>query len=952
MIADQNPLETRLFPAVRPYALIERARLTERLSLDDPAKLTLVTAPAGFGKTTLLYQWYERLRGSDAVTAWLSVETSEAKTRNLLKAIGVACGDAMPHLTTEIDNLLHARRSAPVDEAIAAFAKAVVAMRRPLVLFIDDFHFAESAGSRRLISGLIARTPPSCLLVMASRRVPDLDLATARAYGQLREMTAEDLRFETTEAQALLSTLGRSPITASTAHVINDRTEGWAAALQLVALAAKNDLVAADLDLAMTELTAAGNAPWPMPERAAHPVARQAPVDDRNGRITDRLFDSARQDLGRFLTANVFARQTAEIQDFLLRTAVLNRFCAGLCAALTGRGDCQELLEELAAANLFLTPLDSWQRWFRYHHLFRQYLLELAEERFPGQSQALKLSASAWCEEHGVANDAIDYAMDAGAFDRAADLVAYYARQTIYRGSMPQIVQWLERLPKHVWQSRLDLCLYNAWAAFHINRPSVARTAYALASDRFKTFLAEGRLTHRDRRSLEQEMRVIAAGVSISCDDKATVLADVDHEPDETIDNYDWVAGAFGNIAALALIEVSRFADAMERLHRARKCLKRAESPIGVVYSFAFEGLVCELQGHLHRAATLYQKAEGTAWLPSGDSCAAGVAAARVLRAGVLYEWNRIAAAESLLAPNLPLVEECGPPEILVRGHLIMARVLAAQGRLPEALSVADKAEALCRQRPFPERISAVTETRLFILTAYQSDLGDYSAPAEPVPMMPLHWSRPECQPLLGQARRLIALERYSEALRLVLGLGRLAESAGRKSRRIECLLLEARAQQGRGHLDSALDCVDRAVGLAAMDGFTRRFIDEGLTIARLLDVLQSRWQAEPRLITVPILRFIRRLGQEFEAQRSMRHHRSHNDADSQQAVSQAIQPLSAKERAVLRLLAGGARNDAIAEQLSISVNTVKWHLKSVYAKLAVENRTQAANLARKIGIS
>ncbi len=871
----------------------------------------MVTAPAGFGKTTLLYQWYAELQRQGMAASWLSLEEGDDDPHLFLAHLIQSLQQESPELGVAALQLLRARRRLDPQEALVSMLNDLTRDQRQRCLVIDDLHFAATAEVTALLTAALNRSPPQLAWVIGSRIRPDLDFASLRGYGLLREVTAADLRFSSDEAQTLLATVSGQEVGAELAANINDAADGWATGLQLVGLSADPGFGLVDWQRGTTGGSDTADA--------------------------TAAFAGARDDLGRFLTRHVFDRQSEAIQSFLLHSAVATYLSASLCAALTGRGDSAEVLSDLEHAGLFITPLDRQRRLYRYHHLFRDYLLDLLESRHPGLRQSLLARASHWAEEHDEQADAVNYALDAGLFDRAADLVSRYALGTIRRGGMPQVAQWMRRLPQDVWQRRIDLSLFNVWALFHSNEPETARAALQQAKAVVADSIAQGHLSPEDATARGRELALLEAGVAITEDDPAAVIAQIDASPEAEAQDSDWLLGTINNIAGYALTRLSRFEDAAARLDAALRHHRRGGSPVGIVWARSFRGLLALAQGQLHAAAAQFQSAEdqGRA-LTSGETIGC-VAAAQGYRAAVLYEWDRLEVAEDLIRSNIPLLVDCGPPENLIGPRLVLARIEAAKGAHGAALGLIEDAAAICRDRPFPGLAPLVRYERDRLL-ARQGD--QIAAAAVDSAAIPPAWNAAQCLPQLARCRAWLNAGAPDQAAALAARLKHAASVSGRRGRWLEIVLIEAIAQDAAGQRQRALSTLAGALPFAEAEGYLRPFLDEGPAMAGLVTALSN---SGGTAALAPYLASLR--------------DRLHNEPPTPQrpaADTEGAGPtetLSSRERDILRLMAMGKRNGDISSMLNISPNTVKWHLKNIFSKLMVANRTEASAAARRMGL-
>src|SRR5215218_789795 len=416
-------------PALRP-GLVARHELVARLVADRERRLTLLCAPAGWGKSTLLSAWCASPQETRPF-AWLLLDPADSDpVRFWSYAIG-AIRSVRPELGTASLAALRSARRDLVDVVVAPLINELVALGAPLVLVLDDYHLVRGEPIHASLAFLLRHLPATLHLAIASRVDPPLPVAALRAAGQLNEVPAADLRFDEAEAEELLNgslALGLDP---ADVELVRARTEGWAAGLQLAALSARS-------------------------------------IDDphefaRNFAGSDRL-------IGDYLR-DVLAEEPPVVRDFLLQTSILERLCAPLCDVVTGRGDSSERLEAVEGANLFLVSLDTRREWYRYHHLFRELLRHELMRTAPGLAPELHRRASAWHREHGSVDEAIAHATAAGDFAQAGELIARHWRPVWSHGQFETVVRWIDALPRDAVLADARLCLARGWAALYLDDP-------------------------------------------------------------------------------------------------------------------------------------------------------------------------------------------------------------------------------------------------------------------------------------------------------------------------------------------------------------------------------------------------------------------------------------------------------------------------------------------------
>ncbi len=434
-------LVTKLHPPVVPAQIVARDRLFGQLRSGRDRRLSLVACPAGFGKSTLLAAWRES-ESAERPVAWVTVDEGDDDAVVLWSHVVEALARACPAL--DRDTLAPLVAAAPLLEVVLPRLVNALAEQPEVVLVLDDFHRLTAHSTRESVAWFVERLPASVQLVLCTRTDPALPLGVLRARGQLLELRADDLRFTTDEAAEFLNERLDLQLATHDVELLVARTEGWPAGIYLAAL------------------SLAGS-------------------DDRPGLV--RAFDGTSAHVVDFLASEVLAAHGPELQRFMLRTAVLERFCAPLCRAVVGEPGSSGALQELARTNLFLLPLDDGGRWFRFHHLFAQILRVELERREPDLVPTLHLRAYEWHSEHGTADEAIHHAVSAGAYPEAGRLITESWVHYANVGRTASVAEWLRRFPDEIVDGDARLLLVKAWVAALRGRGEVMRTAVRRARE-------------------------------------------------------------------------------------------------------------------------------------------------------------------------------------------------------------------------------------------------------------------------------------------------------------------------------------------------------------------------------------------------------------------------------------------------------------------------------------
>jgi len=946
-------LTTKFFIPTARADRVARPRLLARLAevLQPGRKLALLCAPAGFGKTSLLADWVSHAMPAAAVPAgasdtspernaplravtWLSLDPSDDDSIRFWTYVLAALNTLRPGIGEMLLTALAATQPPPLDVVLTTLINALATEpvdAVPCVLVLDDYHLISQPTIHDQLQFLVERLPPSLRVVLASRADPPLPLARWRARNELVELRAADLRFSTEEAAAFLTEVMGLGLEPAEVAALEARTEGWIAGLHLAGLAMRDRS-----DLPGFVATFTGS----------------------NRFVVD------------FLAEEVFRRQPPQLQSFLLQTSILERMCGPLCDEVVeanGRASRhldggfatnstvsgQDTLEHLERANLFTVRLDDERRWYRYHHLFHAVLRERLRVELDREAvAALHRRASRWLADHKLIPEAVEHALAAADYRRAAELIEQDGLWMIARGQRSQVLTWLEVLPAELCHERPRLGHLHAVILIQTNQTAAGEAVLARVERDLASIPSE-----EERRTLRARVLVSRAVLSWYTGDPAAGIRCAELALEllpETTAMSRTVATAY---AASAYRLTGDVTPASERRMREAVTLGRdLARDIGQVSPYAVPviglGRMHVLQGKRRQAAACFEQARDLLSTPierwSGHGALSDIARAELLR-----EQNDLDEAERLLRQGLELME--GPiaagAENLLSGSLALARLLQARGDGRGALTALDAFDELSRQRAFYPGLLAQSAAGRAQLSLAQGDLAAATRWAESAGLSPEdEISFPRESEYLTLARVLIAQDRVEPALRLLQRRLVAAEADERWGSAIGILVLQALAHEASGNRSAALSSLERALSLAAPEGYVRSFVDEGPAMLGLLHEARER-----RIFTD----YVDRLLSAFEGETAPRDGVDVNlkpaaeirDLDGESPVAPLAEPISEREIEVLRLIAAGCSNQEIADTLVIALGTVKKHINNLYGKLAVSSRTQAILRARALDL-
>ena len=905
-------LATKLYLPAPVPGFVPRPRLVGRLEEGLGRGLTLVCAPAGSGKTALLADWARHRRPP---VAWLSLDAGDNDPARFWRHAAAAVDRVRPGVAERLAPLLGPPAPPSFDGLAAALSNELAQASDRVLLVLDDYHLVEGQPVHASVRFLLEHRPPALHLLLASRADPPLPLARLRARGQLAEVRAADLRFSTEEAAAMLrEAVGpEAPLPDAAVAALASRTEGWAAGLQLAGLSLRGQADVAGFVAA---------------------------------------FSGSHRYVLDYLTEEVLERQPEPVRRFLLETSVLERLSGPLCDAVVGRDDGQRLLERVEQANLFLVPLDEVRGWWRYHHLFADLLRARLQRADPGRVPELHRAAAAWFERHGPAGDAVQHAVAAGEAAWAARLVERHGDEVLLRSEGATLERWLAALPAEVVASRPRLLLAQAILALVGGRVEAVQAPLDAAERAFAEAADEP-----FEPSVGQAASLLAnvpAAITIGRGYLAELQGDTeravmfDRRVPAQIGGGDWMLDALGRLhLAVAewlrgrLPEAERAATASIDLWRA------AEAQFLAVRGYEVLGRVQRAQGRLDAALQTYREALALAAGPGGPALpAAGIA--HVGLAEVAYQRGDLDAALEHAGEGVGLCRHLTYTQALATGLATLAWARQAGGDPAGALEAMGEAERVAASPGVPNLLNPVPAQRARLLLA-QGDLAGAARWTERLGLgpddRPSYASEPEH---LMLARVLVAQGRPGEALGLLERLGELAVAQRRTGSRIEVLAVSALALEAGGAGEPAVAALSEALTLACPQGYVRVFADEGAPMAGLVGRLVAAQRgAHAAASGVPIA-YLGRLVRALERPGAAA---GPGPRRATAAAGGLVEALSERELEVLRLLATGRSNQQLADELVVSLNTVKKHVVHVLDKLGAANRTEAIVRARELGL-
>ena len=897
-------LSTKLAPPRLRASLVSREPLLARLDEGLEYKITLLSAPAGFGKTTLVSEWIATRseRGDMPPVAWVSLDAGDNDPVRFWRYVITACQAFENTLGRSTLAALRASQQPPFESVLTQFINALAQVSSQCILVLEDYHAITAHEVHNTVAFVLDHLPATLHLILITRSEPPLPLARLRARNELSEFSAADLRFSLEETQAFFQQTLRVSLSPEAIARLEERTEGWVAGLRLVALALEG---------------------------------RQKPTETEQFLAT--LAGEHRHIL-EYLTGEVLANQPESLQIFLLQTSVLNRLTASLCDAVTDRNDSALVLEQLVHANLFLVPLgDEGDRsWYRYHMLFAEAMLHAARQRF-GESglQALYDKAALWHARHGFLVEAIEASITARTFERAAVLIEQLEQRNFQE--LQTLRRWAEQLPQDVLHEHPALCFNYAMALLFTSDRYAPATA-ALVETPLQAAEAAWQEAKDDRRL--GQVFALRSMIAMWQGDWARSFAWA-KEALELLPEHEvnWRGISLLN-ASLQDLLAGNINSAQRMALEARVLCEAAQNIHGASGATLLLAGMHVAQTELDQAEALYRQVLDEAG--DAEELLDDRGFAQLGLGTIAFERNDLASAEQHAtqaldaAQALEFAQRRPEADVHVHASLLLARIQHARGQTQPAQ---DRLRTLAART---HRASWLREVQAW-QARFSLDAGDLDTVQRWHTTHAQHTDdvlkMQQEQEALIVARLQIAAGDSETALKRLEQWRRDARAHGRVRSELEILCLQALAHAAQDDTQRAHKTLVRALTLAQPNGCRRVFLDEGQNIAALLQAVV------PDLKKRPLATYAMLLLKAFASTRSIQ------TLSVPTVSSPLLEPLSSQEQRVLRLLAAGLSNPEIARELVVSTNTIKTQVQSIYRKLNVNTREEAREAARELNL-
>jgi len=898
-------IATKLYlPPSRP-GIVQRPRLIDQLNRHLHRKLTLISAPAGFGKTTLVSEW---VAVCGRPVAWLSLDEAESDIVRFLTYLIAALQTIAGHMGAMALPVLETGQPLPVEAILTSLVNDIAAVPNDFILILDDYHLVDNPAVDRALGFLLEHLPPQMHLAMTTREDPNLPLARLRVRDQLTELRAADLRFTPSEAAEFLNQVMGLALAADEVAALENRTEGWIAGLQLAALSMR---------------------------------------DNRDASGFIQAFTGDHRYIVDYLVEEVLKSRPEAIRSFLLQTSILDRLNGSLCDAVTGQPGGQARLEALQRGNLFLIPLDDRRHWYRYHHLFADVLRAHLIAEQPEQLPVLHRRASAWYERDGSASEAIRHALAARDFERAAALIERALPAMRQTRQEATLLSWFQALPDEVFRRRPMLSVHCAGVLLQ-NGQLEGVEARLRDAEQWLGEDVDEQPVYVDEEDFQRLPGLVAmyhAGIALIRGDVAGTMEHARRVIELPREDDHFIHGAAFALLGLASWTSGDLETAHGMFARGMAYLQKAGFIADVIGGALTLSDIRITQGRLREALGNYERGLRLATQPGGPPLR-GAADMLVGMSDIYREYNELDAATQYLLRSQALGELNGLPKNPYRSRVALAQIRAARGELDSALDLLNKAERLY-EGDFSPNFRPVTALRARLWIA-AGRFGDAR-----------HWAREQglsagddlsylrefehitlARLLLAQAGSDGAGSSVREAIGLLERLRQAAEEGGRTGSAIEILVLQSLVHQAQGQQPAALWHLERALTLAEPEGYVRVFVDGGAGLAQLLEEA-ARQGIMPD--------YARRLLAAFAGER--RDPAGDVMPPTPLASSPLNEPLSQRELEILRLFQSELSGPEIAQELVIALSTLRTHTKSIYSKLNVNSRRAAVNRAVELGL-
>ena len=872
------------FPPAR-FNIVPRPRLMRKLNNGLRGPLTLISAPVGYGKTTLMSDWHAGLE-EEYPAAWLSLDSNDNDLERFLIYLSAALESIKPGIVENTVSLLNSPQLPPIEAVLSTLINDLDSYDQDLVLALDDYHLITNSAIHEAVSFILDHCPSQFHLVLLTRVDPPFPLARLRVRNELVEIRAADLRFTGGEVEDFLTKIMKIELAIADIIALEAQTEGWIAGLQLAALSIQG----ADNFSAFVE-----------------------------------KFSGSHHYVVDYMIEEVLSRQPEDIKSFLLQTSILERMNGSVCNSLTHRTDSQAMLERLEHDNLFVIPLDDKRQWYRYHHFFRDLLRNRLQHSQPEIIPGLHLQASAWYRDNQYLNEALEHAIFGGHYEEAATIIENEGHSMLARGAWGQLLKWLKSLPDEIIQARPLMAVFYIWGLLLSSQMEDVENRLI----DLENALNKGDVPTREDQLLHWHLQAIRGRVAYLSGDLQMAIT----LTSEALNSLDEQEMTFRSILGITLGSSYFLAGELSEACRILAETQKVSEQVGnLLYAIDAAGALAQIQeaqGDLRGAAETYQEIVRL----SEKHIDPNLMAAYLNLGNVFYEWNELEEAEKKYHTCLEISQKIHSLDGTLFAMLGLAQTNLAKGEDGRAENFIQQARQLLPNfsqsilGEYAEAILAQIALSRGDLSTVETWAAGRSLPSEERLSNNLFMQKVE---YLTLARLLILQNQAAEAENFLDKVYTAAEAAGLKSCQIEALVLIAFARKQQKNAVGAIKALIQALDRAESSGYIRIFVDLGEPITEFLT--EAAAQSGLHVYVQKILSA-----------------KTSTEIKNSLAGNNLVEPLSERELEVLELLALGKTNKEIAKALYLATGTVKKHLNNIYSKLGVSNRTECVRQANEM---
>lgn len=900
-------IETKLFPPLTQSRLVNRPQLVAKLERCTSSPLVLIKAPAGYGKTTAASHWYQGLMEQDKPVGWFSLDTLDNDVKRFMYYLVAAFQKAYPKFGRSVLGQLDSPGKLSNEALAATLIREIIQLGKSMYLVLDDFHFISDVNVIEVLHLLLEKLPPNLSLIILSRKSLPFETSRLKALGHMNEVSANDLRFNSTEITQLLNQEEKLQLSGEAIETLHEKTEGWVAGLKLASITLQGQL---------------------------------------NAEEFISSFSGNNYDIANFLAEEVLRKQDEETTKFLLYTSILDRMCADLCNAITGENNGQAMLAKLEKLGLFLIPLDNDAKWYRYHHLFSEFMQNSLNSLDSALPVKLNQAASTWFAEHELIDEAIKYALLAGDMETAAKLLDSHSSKMFYDGRLHNLLHWADQIDESYLVHYPRILLNYAW----------------VLTLRWR-FLIAGRILNKVRQNLESletndstdkntlsELKLVLLHREMMLSQFSDDMKSVREQCKELLGKADiddtYLTGNIYTSLIYADREFLNVHNFSQHDYKARELYKEANSLFVLIWHGSIVGPTEYIQGRAQEAKTVLTNSWKYACDISGESSPLAAMPALLL-ADVLYELHEFDRADDLISRYLPLSEQVGFVDQLIAGYTTRAKLLYDKGQTNEAKHLLQQGERIASSHDFP-RLHVAVLTEKVRLAAIESDK---SAIKNCISAMKKYQSTTDLKPC-QEARTtdaLIALSwcrfyrvdgELQESILLARQWAHFCLSRGIYREYIKFICVQIAAHQLQGENKVAMRLLDKALQNIEGCSLVKSFFEESALIERMLISMTSFPEGVRNTVVERARDIMQTAGGLPDAAE-----------DTPAKIEQPVAPLDKQELSILKMVANGRLNREIASHLNMTEGTVKWYMQVIFSKLHVRRRSLAVQRARELGI-